>query len=674
MTDTLAAQAATMRRSIAGRLLFWFLVIALIPCGILTAITARIAASALERSVRDTLVQTAAGKAGELEAYAGERVRDGAALARGPTVIKAVRELSAASAAEEPRTALTAAGADVAAYLTYVAKAFGYEQLLLIDRTGRVLFSLDEAIPAGSLLTSGGLASSELAIGFDRARTLLQSDLSGFQRYGAARQPLAFVTCPVFDEGRLTGVLALGLGPQRIWQVLSDFSGLGETGEIVAGQLDGDSVLVTTPLRHAQDAAFTMRIPLGTAQATAAQQAASGTRGYGPLTDYRGEEGVAAWCYLPSFRWGLVVKQDASEAYGLVRFQRSAVIGLSLATIIGVTLAALIVARTISGPIRTAMAVARQVAGGDLRAAVSVTSDDETGALLESIATMTSDLRGLIGRIQHSSVALMSTATAIQATASEQQQVINDYGASTSQAVAAVKQISVTSQELVRTMTEVNDMAGRTGTMAAEGRADLAGMDATMRALAGSTSSFGAKLATISERASNINLAVTTITKVADQTNLLSINAAIEAEKAGEYGLGFLVVAREIRRLADQTAVASLDIERMVKEMQYAVSAGVMEMDKFAEQVRAGVHEIGEVSTKLGDIIEAVQGISGRFGQVTEGMRAQSQGAEQIREAMVRLAEGASRTAGALDDFNSATVHLREAVGDLKEEVSRFTI
>jgi methyl-accepting chemotaxis protein WspA len=154
----------------------------------------------------------------------------------------------------------------------------------------------------------------------------------------------------------------------------------------------------------------------------------------------------------------------------------------------------------------------------------------------------------------------------------------------------------------------------------------------------------------------------------------LSINAAIEAEKAGEYGLGFLVVAREIRRLADQTAVASLDIERMVKEMQYAVSAGVMEMDKFAEQVRAGVREIGAVSGKLGEIIAAVEGISGRFGQVTEGMRAQSQGADQIREAMVRLAEGANRTAGALHDFNAATVHLREAVGDLKEEVSRFTI
>jgi methyl-accepting chemotaxis protein WspA len=660
-----------LRRSIAGRLLFWFLVIALIPCAILTAITARIAATALQKAVRDNLVQIAAGKANELEAYASERVRDCAAFARGPTFTRAVRELGAVAKDDGD---LQAAGESFRDYFLYVAKAFDYADLLLLDLEGRVVFSLADFVPCGSSISTGALASSELATGFDRARTLLQSDLSGFQPYGKSGTPLAFVTCPVFDEGRVTGVLALALGPQRVWKVLSDLTGLGETGEIVAGELTGNAVLVTTPLRHAANAAFRLKIPMASMQATATQKAATGDRGYGETIDYRGKDVAAAWCYVPSFRWGLVVKQDADEAYGLVRFQRFAVIGLSLATILGVTLAALAVARSISTPIRTAMAVANQVAGGDLRADVGESSDDETGALLGAIQTMTNDLRGLIGRIQHSSVALISTATAIQATASEQQQVIADYGASTSQAVAAVKEISVTSQELLRTMTEVNDMAGHTGKMAADGRVSLGGMDGTMRQLAESTSSFGSKLAVISERAANINLAVTTITKVADQTNLLSINAAIEAEKAGEYGLGFLVVAREIRRLADQTAVASLDIERMVKEMQYSVSAGVMEMDKFAEQVRNGVREIGDVSLKLAEIITAVQGISGRFGQVTEGMRAQSQGAEQIREAMIRLAEGASRTASSLNDFNGATVHLREAVGDLKEEVSRFTI
>ncbi len=127
---------------------------------------------------------------------------------------------------------------------------------------------------------------------------------------------------------------------------------------------------------------------------------------------------------------------------------------------------------------------------------------------------------------------------------------------------------------------------------------------------------------------------VTTITKVADQTNLLSINAAIEAEKAGEYGRGFLVVAREIRRLADQTAVATLDIETMVRQMQDAVGAGVMQMDKFADEVRSGVAQVTKINQMTWEIITEVQSLSSRFQLVNEGMRNQSTGAQQINDAM----------------------------------------
>ena len=131
--------------------------------------------------------------------------------------------------------------------------------------------------------------------------------------------------------------------------------------------------------------------------------------------------------------------------------------------------------------------------------------------------------------------------------------------------------------------------------------------------------SINAKLAVLNEKAGNINQVVTTITKVADQTNLLSLNAAIEAEKAGEYGRGFLVVATEIRRLADQTAVATYDIEQMVKEMQSAVSAGVMGMDKFSEEVRRGMQEVQQVGGQLSQIIQQVQALAPRFEAVNEG-------------------------------------------------------
>ena len=676
----LAALAAIMPRSIAGRLLFWFLVIALIPCAILAATTSRIATAVLEISVRNNLVKIAADKAYELETFAHERMRDAITLARSPEVMRTIDRLSASlktpsvgsPAAPDQQTATI--DIDSEDFLRYAAESADYSELLLIDRSGRIVYSLHDTFQAGASVADGNLSGSELAASFDLASSLLQSHLAPPRPYAATRGHLAFVTSPVLEKGRLIGVLALGFGPKRLWDLLSDWSGLGETGEIVAAEIVGQHAVVTNPLRHTPSAAFRLEIPLGGYRAIGTQRSVRGETGEGLVVDYRGKSVVASWCYLPSFRWGLNVKQDQSEAYGLLDFYRATIFWLSMATTLGVTLAAIAVAQTISGPIRTAVGVARQVAGGDLRASVGTISNDETGALLTAIQTMTSDLRGLIGRIQKASVALISTATAMQATGAEQQQVMADYGASTSQAVAAVKQISVTSQELVRTMIEVNDMAARTGEMATEGRMNLSVMDGTMRQLAETTGSFSSKLAIISERADHINLAVTTITKVADQTNLLSINAAIEAEKAGEYGLGFLVVAREIRRLADQTAVSSLDIERMVKEMQNSVSSGVMEMDRFAKQVTGGVREIGEISAKLGEIISAVQGISGRFGQVTEGMQAQSEGAEQIREAMVRLADGALRTAESLNQFHGATTHLREAVGDLKEEVSRFTI
>ncbi|MGL5196417.1 MAG: methyl-accepting chemotaxis protein, partial [Chroococcales cyanobacterium] len=162
--------------------------------------------------------------------------------------------------------------------------------------------------------------------------------------------------------------------------------------------------------------------------------------------------------------------------------------------------------------------------------------------------------------------------------------------------------------------------------------------------------------------------------KVADQTNLLSLNAAIEAEKAGEYGTGFAVVAREIRRLADQTAIATLDIESMVKDMQSAVSTGVMEMDKFTTEVSRGVEDVRTISGQIGKIIERVQGLTPRFDAVTKGMEDQSEGAQQISDAMVQLSEASRQTAQSLRDTNRAIEQLNEAAQGLQREISFFKV
>jgi methyl-accepting chemotaxis protein WspA len=216
----------------------------------------------------------------------------------------------------------------------------------------------------------------------------------------------------------------------------------------------------------------------------------------------------------------------------------------------------------------------------------------------------------------------------------------------------------------------VGNQGRETAHLAGEGRENLNSMEVSMESLAEATGSISAKLGTIREKAGAINVVVTTITKVADQTNLLSINAAIEAEKAGEAGRGFLVVAREIRRLADQTAVATLDIEQMVRHMQQAVSAGVMEMDKFSEQVRGGMKQVGTMSHQLGKIMEQVQGQDSRFRQVEDGVMQQSEGAQQIDTAIGHLGSGVEQVSTTSNEFSTAATHLRDSIQGLQDQVA----
>ena len=158
-----------------------------------------------------------------------------------------------------------------------------------------------------------------------------------------------------------------------------------------------------------------------------------------------------------------------------------------------------------------------------------------------------------------------------------------------------------------------------------------------MQGVLDGTESVSAKLEEIKENALGIGSIVSTMTRVADQTNLLSLNAAIEAEKAGEYGLGFSVVASEIRRLADQTSVAVLDIEDMVNSMEASVSAGATEMDAFSRKVSSAVDKINKTGKQLDGIMERVRSLPPRFETVNEGMEAQSQSAGQISETMNHL-------------------------------------
>jgi methyl-accepting chemotaxis protein WspA len=315
---------------------------------------------------------------------------------------------------------------------------------------------------------------------------------------------------------------------------------------------------------------------------------------------------------------------------------------------------------------------ARQVADGNL--AIEVKGLSQKDILGSALAEMVEKLSALIRRVQKSGLQVNTSATEIAATAQEQLSTASQVSATTSEIGTTSKAISTTSRELAQTFKGIAEVAEKTAVLAGSGQTGLNRMKSTMQQVTEAAASINARLGTLSEKAGNIGTVVTTITRVADQTNLLSLNAAIEAEKAGDYGRGFAVVATEIRRLADQTALATGDIEQMVKEMQSAVAASVMGMDKFSEEVRRGGGVVEQVSEELSQIIHHVQALAPNFETVSEGMQSQSLGAQQISEALLQLSEASQQTVESLRQSNSAIEQLNEASRGLQDGVASFTV
>lgn len=299
---------------------------------------------------------------------------------------------------------------------------------------------------------------------------------------------------------------------------------------------------------------------------------------------------------------------------------------------------------------------------------------DETGRLFLTIKEMAYNLDSLVGQVQRSGIQVTTSATEIAASARQLDETVNTQAVATNQISATSLEISANAGELAGTMDKVHRSAKGAADLAEEGKDGLRSMIRIMDDLSSATDTIIEKLASINTQAISIVYIVTTITKVADRTNLLSLNAAIEAEKAGKYGQGFSVVADEIRRLADQTSVAALEIENMISSMREAVDSGVMEIDRFAKEVHHGAEKAAKLGKKLDGIMQSVTELNPRIQSVNEGMNAQAEGAQQISQSMTQLSDSASQTSDSLGEFNRATSQLNEAVQGLQNEVSKFKV
>ena len=335
---------------------------------------------------------------------------------------------------------------------------------------------------------------------------------------------------------------------------------------------------------------------------------------------------------------------------------------------------AVFIARGIINPLRAAVAVADKVADGDLRSQIHTDSEDETGLLLKSIARMQDELKRLIGSVQ-------GDARDVSASAAQMVTSSVELSGSSTRQSEAVSAIAASIEELTVSISQVSDNLGQaagvvetTAQVSAAGVMQGEAMARDMSAIDSAVGAFGAQMLDLQHKAADIGTVVKLIRGIADQTNLLALNAAIEAARAGEQGRGFAVVADEVRKLAERTSTSTQEIERTVDAIQKGMVEAGGRLESVKERVDSGVSSIAELVDPLTTLKESATNSSAGLRELAAAVHEQKQASEQIARNTETIASAAEENHAAIEQGRGTAGQLRAKAQSLLDSTARFQI
>lgn len=662
--------------SLRVRLIFVLLFVALAPMGTLLFVLKGRVDQSVERSALATIAAIAEGKAAQLDALGRERVRQVASIANGVAFVDAAESLSAAYRADGTRdeAAIEAARERFRPRVESWTKTNGVGLLLLADRNGRIVYASSESPLLHRELLSPNAASSPLARALAKARSTKTPALTRPDIDSEGTVPSTDIVGPLLRGDEVIGYAIVPIDSADIEKIVTDYAGLGATGETVCATMISGDIVLTTPTRADRKAAYTLRAPMGSDTWKNLQGSVYGSPSRGRGVDTANEPAIGAWTRVESLGWAIGVTKRLDEVFAEAAAQERAILWTAGVTVLPAILIALLVARSIARPIQHAADASRRIAEGDLSGDIRPIGLGEPRTLLTTMREAVRSLVGLLQRVKESGASLGATAHALRATAHEQDEIARRFGESSAQIAAAVREITATQQELNHSMQAVAHSLREAAGSASDGRLALARLSDEMDTVRTGSESIAARLDTIRMSAERITGVVASMAKVANQTNLLSVNAAMEAERAGDAGAGFRAVAVEIRRLSAQTADATLAIEGIVREMQSAVAAGVEDMSRYAASVQGGTATVASLGGQLGTVIGGVEHLGKEVDLVARGVEAQALGVEQVSQALTSLSEGAARTATVATRFIETSAELEHRADGFVKEVGAFRL
>jgi len=345
-----------------------------------------------------------------------------------------------------------------------------------------------------------------------------------------------------------------------------------------------------------------------------------------------------------------------------------------VATAIGVGVALFLSSRIVSA-LNAVVARAREIAANDLTGEPLATrSNDEIGDLTEAVNAMSASLRDIVAEVTRATEEVSGAATEIAASSEEIATGMDEQTAQVTQVSSAVEEMSASVTEVAKKSTDASSNAKASGELAERGGATVCETIEGMNSISAAVTASAEAVKALGKRGEEIGEIIEVINDIADQTNLLALNAAIEAARAGEHGRGFAVVADEVRKLADRTTRATEEIAESIRAIQDETNQAVARMDSGVEEVTAGVAKAGSAGQSLDQIMESSRDVAGMIQGIAAAAEQQAAAAEEISHTIQSIASITAQANEGTRQAATAGAQLSNRAESLQALVQRFRV
>jgi methyl-accepting chemotaxis protein len=390
------------------------------------------------------------------------------------------------------------------------------------------------------------------------------------------------------------------------------------------------------------------------------------------------EEGVQKISYVMGFQpWGWVIGSGIYVDDVDAQFRTDAIklllwgIGIGGFVAISLLLLSRNIIGTLGGDPSVATAVTKRIAAGDLVTPVDCSSAGQD-SLLGNISNMQTTLRSMIGTITSNAEQVSSSAKQLLHASEEVADRARQQSDAASSMAAAVEEMAVSIDQVKENAEEAHGISQEAGILSQDGAKVIHGAATEMRKISEAVQSSSEIIEDLGSQSDQITSIVNTIKEIADQTNLLALNAAIEAARAGEQGRGFAVVADEVRKLAERTSMSTTEIAGMVSKIQNGTRSAVTSMQSGVSQVSNGVELANQAGDSINRIRDGAERVTQVVNSISDSIREQSAAGNQIAQKLETIAQMSEESAIAVTHTADAARHLQTLSASLHQAVAQF--